>query len=386
MNENESTTYRTLDLIKATSFGWDQHHKLTKPELTVLTFIALRGKQNEPRMGFTWFPSGGQEWWADIMALPHGTLRKTLHSLRNKDLIVNLNGSSVDNRFMMTRGYGIPEHVMASCKEWYEERQEMVYTRVPNTIEEIVDINEIDIKPPLTNDPVETPKMFYMEHECSTGEHGCSTGEHGCSIWNICNPVSREFTLHTHINTQIKTRDTTQLLTDDSRPPVAPLSFSGEDMNYEDEWSSSKEDMDRVRSKKEVDSFNVPREVREKQKPQQGPVNRLVGKFQKKWEVSREKRLNLSVPWSVRKITQANMKKLLETHSEDEVSEMIDVFFRMIDSGQIPLKAPELWKDFWYNRAKLFKLAKERMVAVEPVFDSQAELESFRRRLEQRTK
>ena len=64
MSTGNSSTYRTLDLVKAICFGWAEHYGLKETEVQVLEFIALRGKRNESEMSFAWFPLGGQEWWA----------------------------------------------------------------------------------------------------------------------------------------------------------------------------------------------------------------------------------------------------------------------------------------------------------------------------------
>jgi hypothetical protein len=75
------------------------------------------------------------------------------------------------------------------------------------------------------------------------------------------------------------------------------------------------------------------------------------------------------------------MKSLLETHSEEQISEMIDIFFRLIDSGQVPLKADELWKDFWYNRGRLQKIATQTSEKPSVANDDKSELERFRERM-----
>jgi hypothetical protein len=330
-----------MDLTRALSFGWAQQHGLSSSELQTLSFIALRGKTNEPELAFAWFPKYGQEWWAAIMMMSHSSLRKTLSRLRKAGLIVPVSGS-VDERFSNVKGYGIPEHVMEECQQWYQDRHEMVYMRVPNTLEEISD--EVEN---VTN-----------SHNHVTGGHIDVTNSH------IDNALTSTFALHTHVYT----REDTHLLTDRSRPSVVPRK---DDMKYEDEWSASKD----------KDDFDVPKEVKKKPAPSYGPNMRLTIHFEKKWMQSRETRLNLAVPWSVQKVFQARMKALLSQHSEKEIETMIDVFFRMVDGGQIPLKSDELWKDFWYNRGRLYKISTQttdRSVVV----DNKEELRRFKERME----
>lgn len=306
--------YRTLDLIRALSFGWGQNYQLSASELQVLNFIALRGKTNEPEVAFAWFPKYGQEWWAALLMMSHGTLRKTLSRLRKKGLVVSVNGSR-DERFSNINGYGIPVPVLEDCQNWYLDRQDMVYTRVPDTIEELSDV--------------------------TTCHNGVTTGHIDVTTGHIDNALTCGFALHT----PELTLEETHLLTDRARPSVATSEVT---LKYEDEWSSAKD---------EKDDFDVPKEVKKKPKPTYGPNMRLTIHFENQWMVSREKRLNLSVPWSVQKVFQARLKTLLTQHSEEEIRQMIDIFFRMVDNGQIPLKSDELWKDFWYNRGRLYKVA-----------------------------
>lgn len=334
--------YRTMDLTRALSFGWGQQHRLSSSELQVLTFIALRGKTNEPHMAFAWFPKYGQEWWAALLMMTHSNLRKTLSRLRKVGLVVTMDGS-IDERFSNIRGYGVPQHVMEECQEWYQDRHEMVYMRVPNTPEELSD-----------------------EVENVTNSHtGVTTGHIDVTNSHIDNALTSTFTLHTHTYT----RERTHLLTDRSRPSVVP---SEDNVRYEDEWSAEKD---------ANDDFAVPKEVKKKAAPSYGPNMRLTIYFEKKWMESREKRVNLSVPWSVQKVFQARLKALLSQHSEKEIESMIDVFYRLVDSGQVPLKSDELWKDFWYNRGRLYKVVTQttdRSVTV----DEKEELRRFREKMD----
>lgn len=126
-------------------------------------------------------------------------------------------------------------------------------------------------------------------------------------------------------------------------------------MRYEDSWSVPKD---------EVDDFDRSRESREQPKRPKRPAARLTDLFWDCWTVSREKRVDLSIPWSVKRIFASNLKRLLEEHTEDEVAEMIRVFFRKVDTRALVLRNPELWKDFWYNRAALYT-AVRKTAAVE---------------------
>ena len=349
MDKKHSSTYRTLDLVRASSFGWSQHHSLTAYEYQVLQFIALRGRSNEPGVAYAWFPAGGQEWWGDIMAIPHGSIRKALYSLRKKGLLVVLRGSANDTRFMSIRGYAIPVEVMEECQKWYIDRQEMVYTRIPNTAEEMFSTGKNEAE------------MFPQEHECSPTEHGCSHG-------NICNALTCGFPLHTHINTQEKP----EILTDVSRPSVAQQ--EGNEMKESDGWDAPKE---------RADDFEVPREAKEKPARTYGPNRRLLDHFYKRWAEVRERRLNLPVCWSVKVIASSNMKSLLSEYSEEQIYAMIDAYYRMVESGQVSIKADDMWRDFWYNRSKAYRIVAGQQVTEVDSSSQQKEqeLQRFRQRL-----
>lgn len=343
MSRKNSSTYRTIDLVKAAGFGWAQHKKLSLTEYQILEFIALRGKTNEPTAAFAWFPKHGQEWWAEIMMIPFSSLRKALSSLRKKNLIVNID-NAIDNRFFNVKGYGIPEHVMEECLGWYTDRQNMVYTQVPNTIEELVK-NPYDVK--------------YSHTDVNTVHMHVKYSHMGNALTSTFAPY-----------TQLDTRRDTHLLTDSSRPSVAPTLSDGESMRYEDEWSTPKES----------DDFSVPKESKQKTKRAPGPSMRLTIKFQDCWMKSRESRLNLPVHWSVQRVFMNRLNALLTEHSEAEVEGMMDAFFRLIDSGQLSPKSDELWKDFLYNKGRLYKIfvqSSERVVSV----DEKTELEKFREKL-----
>jgi len=312
-------------------------------EYQILEFIALRGKTNEPAAAFAWFPKHGQEWWAEIMMIPFSSLRKGLSSLRKKNLIVNID-NAIDNRFFNVKGYGIPEHVMEECIGWYTDRQNMVYTQVPNTIEELVE-NPPDVKYSHTDVNIVHTHVKYSHTD---------------------NALTSTFVPYTQLNT----RRETHLLTDSSRPSVAPTLSDGETMRHEDEWSASKDS----------DDFSVAKESKQKTKRAPGPSMRLTIKFQDCWMKSRESRLNLPVHWSVQRVFMNRLNALLTEHSEAEVEGMIDAFFRLIDSGQLSPKSDELWKDFLYNKGRLYKIfsqSSERTVAV----DEQSELERFKEKM-----
>lgn len=336
--EQRGPKYRTMDMVRAMSFGWGAHHSLSNSEAQVLTFIALRGKSNEPGAAFAWFPKHGQEWWAALLMMKHSTIRKVLSGLRKKGFLIDLDGS-VDERFSHIKGYGIPPEIMEDCQKWYSDRQDMVYMKVPNTVENLTE-------------------------DVPCGNTDVTYGNINVTYGNIDTSLTCGFTLHT----PYITREETHLLTDGSRPSVAPRK---DHMRYEDEWGAPK---------KEPDDFDVPKEMKKKPAPVYGPNTRLTIYFENKWMEAREKRVGLAVPWSVQKIFQANMKSLLTQHSEEDIQRMIDVFFRLIDSGQVALKSDELWRDFWYNKGRLYKIVSQTTER-ESTVDEEAELKRFRERM-----
>ena len=74
------------------------------------------------------------------------------------------------------------------------------------------------------------------------------------------------------------------------------------------------------------------------------------------------------------------LNALLTEHPEADVEGMIDVFFRLIDSGQLSPKSDELWKDFLYNKGKLYKIFSQSSERAAPT-DDKSELQKFRERL-----
>ena len=67
----------------------------------------------------------------------------------------------------------------------------------------------------------------------------------------------------------------------------------------------------------------------------------------------------LSTPWATKGVFLIRMQGLLDEHTEAEIAEMIRIFFRGVAVGQWPLKSEELWKDFWYQRAKCAKIMRD---------------------------
>lgn len=122
-------------------------------------------------------------------------------------------------------------------------------------------------------------------------------------------------------------------------------------MRYEDEWSEPKDG---------VDDFSVPKEARSKipkSEKYQRPSSRILNLFEDRWMKSREKQVMLSLPWSTKMIFQKNVGDLLEKHSEAEVTAMVNLFFDWgVDTHGLTLKNDDLWKDFWFNRAKLYNM------------------------------
>jgi hypothetical protein len=130
--------------------------------------------------------------------------------------------------------------------------------------------------------------------------------------------------------------------------------------------------------KDEPDDFAAPRESRDKLERTKRPSSRLTDQFYACWLRSREARVDLALPWSVKVIFQTNLKRLLEDQSEAEVAGMITEFFRLVDQRQIVLKSDDLWKDFWYARGRLVKLAQQQ---VQTLSTSQAEIDERNRRM-----
>ena len=256
MSGKNSSTYRTLDLIKAISFGWGNHHDLLANEMQVLMFIAQRGKTSEYGYAFAWFPLGGQDWWAAHMGLSLNRLKKALSNLRRKGLIVDIPGSKTDARFLTVKGYAVTINVMEEAKEWYLARNDVRFQRAPDTLEGL-EVPEGNSQVPERN--FEVPERNFD----TTSEQGF------CPTYPYKEPEKE-----------------TQLFTQTDRPAGAP---SGkEEMNFEDEWS-------------------VPKEELEKKKAKRTPsgTNAVCDLFYDEWSKARIQRKSLAIPWSRKMAFQA---------------------------------------------------------------------------------
>lgn len=357
MSNEDSSTFRTIDLVKAMSFGWGNHHDLTAGEMQVLQFIALRGKKNEKDVAFAWFPMGGQEWWAAHLGMSADKLKRALRGLRSKNLMVDITGSTVDARFFTIKGYAIPLGVMLDAYEWYKSRQDIRFTRVEITVENLVD-NESESFTKVRNPhlQVQNPHFEVRNPHFDT-------------------PSDQGFYPTYPVN---KPGEQTQLFT--QRPsPSGPSSLSeGDPMRYEDEWSVPKDEVGDKR-KLPPDDFSVPKEALERRERPTAATSRLADLFHAEWTIARQQRKMLAVPWSSKQAFLARLKDLLKDHSEEEITEMIVVFFRMVLAGQVTLKSTELWKDFWNVRGKVASIARQRVTTIDA--DSQRELERWRKRV-----
>jgi len=359
MDKKNPSTYRTLDLVKAVSFGWASHKDLNASETQVLQFVALRGKTNETDYSFAWFPLGGQDWWAAQMGMTTNKLKHALSGLRKKNLLTTLNGSSVDARFFTVKGYAIHMYVMEEVVYWYQSRADIRFTRVPDTVENFVD------KETETFTKVRDPHFEVRDpHSRVRDPHFDTPSEQGFYTTYPSN----------------KPEEITQLFTQRPSPSGTSL-LSGEDpLRYEDEWSLPKDSVPGKSAKRPAeDSFDVPKEETQKRERPTAATSRMADLFHAEWSIARQERRMLAVPWSSKTAFLVRLKDLLKDHTEEEIAEMIVVFFRMVLSGQVTLKSTELWKDFWNCRGKVASIAMQRVTIIDS--DSQKELERWRKRV-----
>lgn len=347
------TEFRSLDLTLAVTYGWGRQHGLKLTELQVLQFISMRGLRTEPGMAFAWFPMSGQEAWADELSMDPSAFRKIVHSLRKKGLLEALSGSSSDERFIFYRGYAIPDSVLQECRSWHPK----VDTKNTNTDSHIRPKNEVQF---LKTDSPRVPKR---EQECS--QMGTTLFPNG----NIRTTLTRTFAPYSIVKAEEN-----QTSHPSGARYAADTDTQPENTNrnahlnrYEDDWS-------------------VPREERERTaKRPPAPSTRLANLFYDLWGQVRVTRKGLATPWSVKVAFITRLKGLVEEHGEDRAEEMIRVFFRLIEHGQISLKSEELWKDFWFQRAMLERMAREKTEAPAPMsVDADEEMDRLRRMVEER--
>lgn len=313
-------SYQSLALHKAADFGWAEHHSLTMREYTVLSFVADQGTRNESGMAFAWFPLGGQEWWAAMLGMNAPALRKTLERLRTKGLIVNLDSA----RFVKSKGVGIPTSVLDECIQWHADRQRMIYMEAPDC--------------PSECDP--------QSQVCDPQSHPCDPQSHRTSHSPSAVRDSRS------INKDKARERATSLTAACSPTGCSPEETPGGSVRDQgDGWDQPKD---------ERDDFATPRDVREKPAPYHRPSTRVYDAFHAAWLVSRQKRTGLALDCSVKAVFFRNINLLLVDFTEDDLLAMVGVFFRQIDNGMLMPKAEELWRDFLWNKATLYRLMKQR--------------------------
>lgn len=293
------------------------------------------------------------------MGMSADKLKRSLRGLRSKGLMIDVTGSTIDARFFTIKGYAIPKSVMSDAEEWYVSRQDIRFTRVPDTVEDLVD-NETDSFTKVRNPHPEVRNT----HLQVRNPHFDPPSDLGfCPTYPVNKPGEE-----------------TQLFT--QRPsPSGPSSFQeGDSMRYEDEWSVPKDSAPGKPSKRPADDdFSVPKEAKEKRERPTAATSRLAELFHAEWTIARQQRKMLAVPWSSKQAFLARLKDLLNDHSEEEVVEMIVTFYRMVLSGQVTLKSTELWKDFWNARGKVHQISRQRVTTIDS--DSQKELERWRKRV-----
>lgn len=271
-------------------------------------------------MSFAWFPAGGQEWWADYLGMSYMTLKKALQRLRKKGLLVDLPGSANDARFVNVKGYGILPAIPLECIEWTEMREQMLTSRTIYNIEQVFS---------------EVPGS----HTEVPGGHSEVPGGH------TDNAVTRAFAPHN----QGRTKEEPTPLTRSDRP--AGDRRKDPSMRYQDEWEVPKEERPEKRKGKE---------------PYRKPSMRLAEVFNDGRDKARAEYPMLSVAWSTKQAFLTRLNELLETHTEEQVAEMIRLFFSLLRSGEVIPRSDDLWRDFWSARGRLDKMVRERERSKQP--------------------
>jgi hypothetical protein len=185
--------------------------------------------------------------------------------------------------------------------------------------------------------------------------------------------VTRKFVLHTKEETkEVSEYPTGTRCAEGAATP-------GEEelaMRSDDGWASPKDSLD---------DFDVPRDNPKKGSGSVAPSTKVLNLFYELWVHSRTARKNLAYPWSMKTVFQARIKQLISEQGLDLTLEMVRVFFRLVDTGQVVLKSDDLWKDFWFNRAKLEGIARKKSGSSrEAVLDQESELERFRQMVKDR--
>lgn len=312
--------FQSIQIVQAVQCGWAHHRGLSLTEVEVLLCVAGRGKQNEPRVASAWFPQGGQEWWADYLGISYSALKKALQRLRQKSLLVDLPGSANTPRFMGVKGYGVMPEVFIECIDWTEMREPMLRSfRTEQVFSEV------------TSGHVEV-----------TSRHVEVTSGH------VDNAVTRAFAPHY----QVGTKEEPTPLTRSDRP--AGVRREVDPMRYQDPWDVPKEERP---------------EKRKGNQPYRKPSMRLAEVFDNERFKASQSRKMLSTSWSTKQAFLTRLNELLETHTEEQVAEMIRLFFVLLEAGKVIPRAEELWRDFWSNRAQCDRMVRERERSKQPVVD-----------------
>lgn len=346
------TEFRSIDLTLAVTYGWGQQHGLKLTELQVLQFISMRGLRTEPGMAFAWFPMSGQEAWAADLSVEHAALRKAVYNLRKHGLLEVIQGSSSDERFIFYRGYAIPDYVLQDCRSWHPKTD----LKITNSDSHFTPKNEV--------------KFLKADSPCvPTGNKNVPQGNKNVPRGNIRTTLTRTFAAYSIVKAeenQTSHPSGARYAADTDTQPES-TNRNAHLNRYEDDWS-------------------VPREERERRaKRPPAPSTRLANLFYDLWGQVRVTRKGLATPWSVKVAFITRLKGLVEEHGEDRAEEMIRVFFRLIEHGQISLKSEELWKDFWFQRAMLERMAREKAEAPAPMsVDADEEMDRLRRMVEER--
>jgi hypothetical protein len=335
---------KNIGLMRAVGLGWGLHHKLSPSETAVLFFVATKGGTGIPGVSFVWHPVQGSKSWAAQLRLSERTLRHVTASLIDKGLIVEC---APTKRFKC-RGWGIPERVMAEVNMWCDVVQrggDPTVAVTPtkgstaynnndkqgndpqdswyDTIEMAVDNNENIIQFP--SDPAYKRQTFAARpaNLCRT------TGK----PLPLDNAVTRGNAVHSKRGKEERNQ--------------IPYGSDAEASRIQEEEKviRESEDLAWAAPRDEVDDFSTP-STSERPRRKRQPTTVIAEDFHDRWLTARTVVGTLPIPWSVKPAFLANLKRLLQAHTEDEVLAMTAMFFQRVVTGQARVIATELWKDF----------------------------------------
>ena len=346
--------FRSVDVQWALAYSWDDLHSLNKSETRVLMFISVRGLRTEPGMAFAWFPFGGQEWWAFSMGMEVGTLRKTLSRLRKKGLLKDLPGSVSDARFRHIKGYGISLDLLKEMRQWSEDKSELSFINTPFvraslTPTEVLEYTNTDSDEQAKDESEivnvdsgrDTSTRPVVTQNVTSGHKNVTTG-------HVSRALTRTFAAHNKNNQRTTKQENPSGSLDGARRAPSERERGQTPMRFEDEWSVPKDELEASRS----GSRKPPAKV--------SPTTRVTRLFEDLWMDGRQERKSLAYPWSTKTVAMARFKALISEMGEQQTTEMVRIFFRLVSHGQVTLKSEELWKDFWFNRAMLERLYREK--------------------------